>query len=119
MKNKHKLLIHPQVLKLSGADTRLLSAALDRPATANAKLKAASDRYEATAPELAEFNERYVKILVAAVGLFDGNEKEALRWLRNPVKALGNKRPVDMLSNDADTQIVLNVIGRLEHGVFT
>ena len=62
---------------------------------------------------------RYAKILAAAVGLFGGNEREALRWLWNPVYGLGGKRPVDMLSNDADTKTVLNVIGRMEHGVFT
>jgi len=86
-------------------------------------------RYEETAPEFSEFNEnlakmedeesvRYAKVLVAAVSLF-GNEQQALRWLKEPVRALGNKRPIDMLSNDANAEAVLNVIGRLEHGVIT
>ncbi|RTR36717.1 DUF1778 domain-containing protein [Shewanella canadensis] len=35
-----------QTLKLSQADAMLLMEALDRPATPNPKLKAASDRYE-------------------------------------------------------------------------
>jgi uncharacterized protein (DUF1778 family) len=35
-----------QALKLSQADAMLLMKALDRPATENPKLKAASDRYE-------------------------------------------------------------------------
>ncbi|CAM3157593.1 DUF1778 domain-containing protein [Vibrio rarus] len=35
-----------QALKLSQADAMLLMDALDRPAKSNAKLKAASDRYE-------------------------------------------------------------------------
>lgn len=85
-------------------------------------------RYEDTAPECSEFNEhiakmeddeseRYAKVLVEAVSLF-GNERQALRWLKTPVKGLGNKRPVDMLSNDENAEAVLNIIGRLEHGVF-
>lgn len=35
-----------QALKLSQADAELLMAALDKPATANTKLKLASERYE-------------------------------------------------------------------------
>jgi len=35
-----------QVLKLAQADAMLLMAALDRPATANLKLKVAAERYE-------------------------------------------------------------------------
>lgn len=86
-------------------------------------------RYEDTAPEFSKFNEsiakmeedeseRYAKVLVEAVRLF-GNERLALRWLKAPVKGLGNKRPIDMLSNDSNAEAVLNIIGRLEHGVFS
>lgn len=84
-------------------------------------------RYEDTAPEFSEFNEslskmedeeseRYAKVLIEAVSLL-GDERKALRWLKSSVKGLGDKRPVDMLSNDVDAEAVLNIIGRLEHGV--
>ena len=88
----------------------------------------AISRYEDSAPEFTAFNkslikldddgsERYDKVLISAVQFFE-NEKEALLWLKTPVKALGGRQPIDMLSNDKDAEIVLNVIGRLEHGIF-
>lgn len=86
------------------------------------------NRYEDSAPEFTEFNksmiklddaesEQYAKVLISAVQFFE-NEKEALLWLKTPVKALGDRKPINMLSNDKDAEIVLNVIGRLEHGIF-
>ncbi|GAL25948.1 hypothetical protein JCM19239_2279 [Vibrio variabilis] len=38
--------------------------------------------------------------------------------MHNPVKALGYVAPSDMLKTSAETEEVLSVIGRLEHGVF-
>ncbi|WP_409440153.1 antitoxin Xre/MbcA/ParS toxin-binding domain-containing protein [Psychromonas sp. GE-S-Ul-11] len=89
----------------------------------------AISRYEDSALEFTDLNkslikldddesERYAKVLISAVQFFE-NEKEALIWLKTPIKALGGRLPIDMLSNDKDTEIVLNVIGRLEHGIFT
>ena len=62
-------------------------------------------------------SERYAKILISAVQFFE-NEKDALLWSKTPVKALGGRLPIDMLSNDKGAEIVLNIIGRLEHGIF-
>lgn len=62
---------------------------------------------------------RYVQVLDSAVSLFDGDEEEAVHWLNNPVKALGGRTPIEMLSTHAGTTAVLDVIGRLEHGVFS
>ncbi|MBB1272162.1 antitoxin Xre/MbcA/ParS toxin-binding domain-containing protein [Psychromonas sp. SR45-3] len=62
-------------------------------------------------------SERYTKVLISAVQFFE-NEKEALLWLKTSVKALGGRLPIDMLSTDKDAEMVLNVIGRLEHGIF-
>lgn len=87
----------------------------------------AISRYEDSAPEFNEFNkhlikldndesERYAKVLISAYQFFE-NEKAALLWLKTPVKALGDRLPIDMLSNDKDAEIVLNVIARLEHGI--
>ena len=49
-------------------------------------------------------------LLAAAIGLF-GNEPQALSWLNTPAPALGHRCPVD-----ADTQEVLELIGRIAHG---
>ena len=53
------------------------------------------------------------EVYKAAVGLFGGNEKEAINWLYKPCLALGNKNPADAAPAD-----VLKVIGRLEYGVY-
>ena len=61
---------------------------------------------------------RFAEVYKSALDLFEGEGVAATRWLRNPVRGLGNKRPIDMLSTSAETAAVLNLIGRLEHGVF-
>jgi uncharacterized protein (DUF2384 family) len=53
------------------------------------------------------------KLLDAAIQLC-GDEARAVEWLLQPAKALGYERPVDVDIDDA-----LNLIGRLEHGVYT
>ena len=50
--------------------------------------------------------------------LFDGNELAAKKWLVTPNKALNNKTPIDILRTK-NTNLVDNLIGRLEHGVFS
>ncbi|WP_413112072.1 antitoxin Xre/MbcA/ParS toxin-binding domain-containing protein [Thaumasiovibrio sp. DFM-14] len=64
-----------------------------------------------------ETKKNFDKVFQAALALF-GSENAAHRWLQTPVRGLGNKRPIDMLSTTEDTEVVLDLIGRLEHGVF-
>lgn len=61
---------------------------------------------------------RYEIALAAAIELFEGSRPSAERWLGVYVRGLGAK-PIDLLDSDDGLQQVLNVIGRLEHGVFT
>ena len=61
---------------------------------------------------------RFAKVYKSAVDLFEGNRERAKRWLLNPVRGLGNRRPVEMVATTAGAEAVLNLIGRLEHGVF-
>lgn len=53
----------------------------------------------------------------AAIGLFEGDRTAAERWLHKEAMGLGGKRPVDAMQ--ADPQQVLDLIGRIEHGVYT
>lgn len=62
---------------------------------------------------------RFARVLEAAVELFEGDKAQAVTWLRQPVKGLGNRRPVEMIGTSVETQAVLDLIGRLEHGVFS
>ena len=62
---------------------------------------------------------RLAKILKAATDLYEGDMETAKTWLRKPVRGLGNRKPIDMLATSAETEEVMDLIGRLEHGVFT
>ena len=58
-------------------------------------------------------------MLDKAVKLFEGDVKGAKRWLRAPKLALGGKTPLDLASTETGARQVEDLIGRLEHGVFT
>lgn len=61
---------------------------------------------------------RLAQVFSSALQLFEGNEPSAQRWLNQPVRGLGGSRPIDMIATSAQTDAVLDLIGRLEHGVF-
>ncbi|MGR5209450.1 type II RES/Xre toxin-antitoxin system antitoxin [Vibrio rotiferianus] len=61
---------------------------------------------------------RLAMLLKLATELFD-DEGRALVWMRENVYGLGGKRPLDMVSTTVDFEIVKDLIGRLEHGVFS
>jgi putative toxin-antitoxin system antitoxin component (TIGR02293 family) len=46
-----------------------------------------------------------------------GSQQQAMRWLGTPVRALGYATPISLLYDDQGTKAVLDVLGRLEHGV--
>jgi putative toxin-antitoxin system antitoxin component (TIGR02293 family) len=62
--------------------------------------------------------ERLAAITKATQEFFGNNKEAAQRWLTKPVRGLGSKRPVDMIHTDKDTELVLNLIHCLEHGMF-
>lgn len=50
-----------------------------------------------------------------ALGDFD----RAHRWLRKPNRALGGRRPLDLLTSDIGSRTVEQTLGRIEHGVYS
>lgn len=60
-----------------------------------------------------------VELRKAATDLFAGDEQSADEWLNKPAKALNNRKPIDMTNSDAELRLALDLIGRLQHGVFT
>ena len=60
---------------------------------------------------------RFSSIVAAAEGLFEGDTFKAMAWLKKPRSALGGNIPIDMSETSYDTQLVLDLIGKLEHGV--
>lgn len=61
---------------------------------------------------------RLAMLIKLATELFN-DEKQALEWMRETVYGLGGKRPLDMVSTTVDFEIVKDLIGRIEHGVFS
>lgn len=48
-----------------------------------------------------------------------GDREIAMRWLESPNLALGTRRPIDLLSAPEGIKQVLDVLTRIEHGVFS
>ena len=59
----------------------------------------------------------FTKVMEAAIGLFDGNVDKAKGWLQKPARALGQSCPIDLLSTPAGVEAVLDLIGKIEHGI--
>ncbi len=61
--------------------------------------------------ELAAFAQRGIEVI--------GNKAGFIEWLHSPLLSLGNKMPVDFLDTSFGIQVVLKILGRLEHGVYS
>ena len=59
------------------------------------------------------------RLLSLSVELFEGDKSKAFRWFVNANRALGNISPLEMAATEIGTREVENLIGRLEHGVFS
>lgn len=62
---------------------------------------------------------RLMEIHESALRLFDGDAVAVRTWLTAPVRGLGNARPIDYAQSDFGAREVRNLLGRLEHGVFS
>ena len=48
-----------------------------------------------------------------------GSLDEARRWFSSPKRALGDKTPMEFCDTEPGAEEVCNLLGRIEHGVFT
>jgi putative toxin-antitoxin system antitoxin component (TIGR02293 family) len=71
------------------------------------------------APDESERLLRIATVFEKAVGLFEGDVPAALAWLRAPKKALSQQSPWTFARSELGAREVLDLIGRLEYGVFT
>jgi putative toxin-antitoxin system antitoxin component (TIGR02293 family) len=62
---------------------------------------------------------RLSKVFEQAVELFEGDRAGALKWLSTPKKALENETPLAYSRTELGAREVENLMGRLEHGVFS
>lgn len=62
---------------------------------------------------------RVSRVFGQAIGLFEGDVEAAKRWLSSPKRALGGAVPLEVAKTEIGAREVENLIGRLEHGVFS
>lgn len=62
---------------------------------------------------------RLANVMHKAVQLFEGDVRTAVAWLRTPQKALSYNAPLSYARFEVGAQAVQDLIGRLEHGVFS
>lgn len=61
---------------------------------------------------------RLVRLAAAATDVL-GDRARAIRWLRRPNRSLGGEVPVNLLDTDIGFQNVMDVLRRVEYGVFS
>jgi len=62
---------------------------------------------------------RLARLFRLATELHDGDEAAARDWLSKPARALDGETPLDRADTETGARQVENLIGRLEHGVYT
>ncbi len=60
---------------------------------------------------------RLARVYDMAESVF-GNPKKAENWLKKPARGLGGKIPLEYADTDLGALEVINLLGRVEHGVF-
>jgi putative toxin-antitoxin system antitoxin component (TIGR02293 family) len=58
-----------------------------------------------------------IAVAQSCVELFEGDVQAAAAFLRSPSSALNSKAPLEMLDAGGDAGAVIDLIGRLEHGI--
>lgn len=61
---------------------------------------------------------RLVRIATRASEVL-GNREKAARWLHTPNRALGGVKPLELLDTDLGSRQVEDILGRIEHGVYS
>lgn len=78
-------------------------------------------RNEAAGPLSTAESDRLVRT-VRVIGFAEealGERARAYRWLRKANRALGGRRPLDLLVSDVGARVVEQVLGRITHGVYS
>jgi putative toxin-antitoxin system antitoxin component (TIGR02293 family) len=61
---------------------------------------------------------RLSELLVKATELL-GSREEAERWFDTPAPALDRKKPIELMTSSVGARLVEQLLGRIEHGVYT
>jgi putative toxin-antitoxin system antitoxin component (TIGR02293 family) len=59
------------------------------------------------------------RVLAKALELFEGDHDAATEWMRSPLPALGGETPIDIARTELGARQVENLVGRIEHGIYS
>lgn len=48
-----------------------------------------------------------------------GDSQKAKSWLATPNRALGSRRPIDLIGSEEGCQQVDEILGRIDHGIYS
>jgi putative toxin-antitoxin system antitoxin component (TIGR02293 family) len=99
----------------SGISVSVITAIVGIPERTLARRKAATKLSTDESERLLRLSTVFEK----ATELFEGDTVAAVRWLTTAKKALGNFSPLIYCRTELGAREVENLIGRLEHGVFS
>lgn len=99
----------------SGMSGSMLASIIGIPDRTLARRKAAGK----LTPDESERLLRISTVFEKAVELFEGDIAAAVNWLTTPKKTLDNQSPLVYSRTELGAREVENLIGRLEHGVFS
>jgi len=99
----------------SGVSLTLLASVIGIPERTLARRRVAGK----LAPEESERLLRVSNLFEKCVELFEGDVTAAVNWLTSPKKALKNQSPLLYARTELGAREVEDLIGRLEHGVFS
>ena len=100
---------------MSGISTSEFASIIGIPDRTLARRRAAGK----LTPEESERLLRISAVFEKAVGLFEGDVPAAVKWLTSPRKSFDNQSPLNYSRTELGAHEVENMIGRLEHGVYS
>jgi putative toxin-antitoxin system antitoxin component (TIGR02293 family) len=57
-------------------------------------------------------------VISKALELFGGDRAIVDDWMTRRIPALGDQRPIDLMTKATGRKLVLDTLGRIEHGVY-
>ena len=75
-------------------------------------------REQKLTPRESEGVYRYAALLERTKAVFESDEKTRT-WLNSPIRALGDRIPLDYARTEPGANLVMQVLGRLEHGSYS
>ena len=61
---------------------------------------------------------KFAEVLAKATEVF-GSQSDAEKWMNEPAVALDQRRPIDLLGSPVGVELVEDLLGRIEYGVYT